>query len=241
MGDAGIAIADLVVSRGGRRVLDGLSLSVAPGEVYALLGGNGAGKSTALFALLGLLKPDAGSLRSAGRSVEADPDGVRAATAYLPETVALYEHLSALENVRYFLALAGVRRGKDEITDAFNTVRLPKETWARSLGAFSKGMRQKTAIALAMLRGAPVLLLDEPTSGLDPFAVQDFHSCLKDLRAQNVCVLMVSHDLLGCADTADRIGVLAGGKIAQEWRAATSDPRYDVAALHRAFAGPAAA
>ncbi len=228
---AGIAISGLVVARGGRRVLDGLSLAVEPGEVYAVLGGNGAGKSTTLSAILGLLKPDAGEIVVAGRTLSDDPDAVRAATAYLPESVALYEHLSALENVVYFLALARVRRERDEIADAFRAVRLEEGAWTRRLGGFSKGMRQKTAIALALLRRAPALLLDEPTTGLDPTAVQDFHASLADLRRRGVCVLMVSHDLLGCADTADRIGVLSGGRISQEWRAASAGPRYDVAAL----------
>jgi ABC-2 type transport system ATP-binding protein len=241
MTGAGIVISDLVVARGGRRVLDGLSLVVAPSEVYTVLGSNGAGKSTMLSVILGLLNPVSGDVVVAGRALSGDPDAVRAAAAYLPESVALYDHLSAQENVIYFLALAGVRRDLDEIAEAFRAVRLNEDAWTRRVGSFSKGMRQKTAIALALLRRTPALLLDEPTTGLDPAAVQDFHMCLSDLRHRGVCVLMVSHDLLGCIDTADRIGVLSGGRIAQEWQAASAGPRYDLAVLHSVFSGTTAA
>jgi ABC-2 type transport system ATP-binding protein len=239
MMDKGIFIEGLVVERGGRRILDGLSFSVPPGSVYALLGGNGAGKSTALFSILGLLKPGAGTVRVEGRDPAREADAVRSATAYLAENVALYEHLTARENVAYFLGLAGQKRTGAEIEEAFVSVRLDGVAWDRRLGAFSKGMRQKTAIALALLRKAPVLLLDEPTSGLDPAASADFHALLGDLKGRGVAVLMVTHDLLGAADSADAIGLIDRGCIAQEWRGGAGS--YDLTALHRAFSGQAAA
>jgi len=238
MTENGIRIEGLVVARGGRRVLDGLSFSVAPGSVYALLGGNGAGKSTALFSILGLLKPSAGSVRVDGKDPAREADAVRSATAYLAENVALYEHLSARENVAYFLGLAAQKRTRAEIEEAFDSVRLDSASWDKRLGAFSKGMRQKTAIALAILRKTPVLLLDEPTSGLDPAASADFHALLGDLKGRGVAVLMVTHDLLGAADSADAIGLIDRGCIAQEWRGGAGSD--DLKALHRAFSGQSA-
>lgn len=235
MSDAGILIENLVVDRGGRRILDGLSLSVEPGNVYALLGGNGAGKSTTLFAILGLLKPDSGTLTVAGKDPVREADAVRSATAYLAENVALYDHLSARENLTYFLGLAGQKRSRAEVEEAFTSVRLDPAAWDRRLGTFSKGMRQKTAIALAFLRNTPVLLLDEPTSGLDPAASADFHALLGDLKARGVAVLMVTHDVLGAADSADAIGLIDNGRLAREWRPAAGG--YDIAALHHAFTG----
>lgn len=232
---------DLVVLRGGRKIVDGASLTVAPGEIYALLGGNGAGKSTTLFAILGLIKRSSGVIQVAGHDPEVAPDAVRAAAAYLPENVALYDHLSALENVRYFLGLAGQTRTGAERDQAFDAVKLAPAARTRRVSGFSKGMRQKTAIALALLRQTPVLLLDEPTSGLDPAAARDFHDLLIDLRKRRVATLMVTHDLFGAADTADRIGVLQGGRIAQEWTAAAQGPRFDIQALHQSYAGPDAA
>ncbi|RBC75539.1 ABC transporter ATP-binding protein, partial [Xanthomonas oryzae pv. oryzae] len=110
-----ISICDLHVGYRGRAVLQGLTLDVAPGTVYALLGGNGAGKSSTLSTLLGFVKPTSGSLRVDGVDPVADPGKARARLAYLPENVALYEHLSALENADYLLALAGQRRSQATI------------------------------------------------------------------------------------------------------------------------------
>lgn len=229
-----VAIRDLVVRYRERRVLDGLSLSVEAGEVYALLGGNGAGKSTTLQALLGFLAPTSGDVRVCGHAPSAEPVQVRRSIAYIPENVALYEHLSARENVTYFLDLAGARRGAGEIEEAFRTVGLAAEAWDRRVSGFSKGMRQKTAIALAMLRRASVLLLDEPTSGLDPGAAADFNALLTTLRAEGAAILIVTHDLVGAADIADRIGFLDHGRIVDEARAAGPE-RFDLRALHALF------
>lgn len=241
MAGPGLEIRDLVVMRGDRRVVDGLSLSIPAGEIYALLGGNGTGKSTTLFATLGLIPRAGGEISVAGADPATDPDRVRRSAAYLPENVALYDHLSAIENVRYFLDLAGDRRSAGEIGEALDAVKLDAASRGRPLGGFSKGMRQKTAIALALLRRTPVLLLDEPTSGLDPAAAQDFHDLILDLRGRGVAILMVTHDLFGAADTADRIGVLQNGAIGQSWSANGGPQRFDVQALHRSYAGLAAA
>ncbi len=236
MSDPVLVIDQLVVERGGRRIVDGLSLRLAAGEIYALLGGNGAGKSTTLFAILGFLERSSGVLTVGGQDPANAIDAVRAQIAYLPENVALYDHLSARENVDYLLKVADCRRTRSDIEGAFEAVGLAATAWDQRAGSFSKGMRQKTAIALAMLRDTPLLLLDEPTSGLDPAASADFHALLETLAARGVAVLMVTHDLLGAADTADRIGLISGGRIANEWAAAHAEPRFDLNALHDGFA-----
>lgn len=232
---ATLAIDGLVVERGGRRIVDGLTLSLAPGDVYALLGGNGAGKSTTLFATLGLLPRSGGRVTVAGHDPATAADDVRAATAYLPENVALYPAFTARENVTYFLALAGTTRTPADIEAAFGAVKLSPAAWDRPVSGFSKGMRQKTAIALALLRRTPLLLLDEPTSGLDPAATRDFHALVADVASRGVSVLMVTHDLFGAADVAGRIGLLADGRLAREWTAAQTGPRFDLNALHDGF------
>lgn len=238
--DMPLAIRDLVVTRGQRRVLDGLSLNLAAGEIYALLGGNGAGKSTTLYAILGFLDRAGGTLQVAGADPASDPDAVRAQVAYLPENVALYDHLSARENVEYFLKLAGSPRSRAEVDAAFESVGLAASARDARAGNFSKGMRQKAAIALALLRQTPLLLLDEPTSGLDPAASADFHALLGALSGRGVAVLMVTHDLLGAADTASRIGLIQAGRIAREWTARETAPRFDLNELHDGFASTAA-
>lgn len=227
-----IAIDALVLARGGRRVLNGLTLAVAPGEIYALLGGNGAGKSTTLAALLGFLAPDSGSLRVNGVNPATQPEAARRQIAYLPENVALYEHLSADENLDYFLTLAGAPCSESERAAAYAAVGLQADARSRRTSGFSKGMRQKVAIALAVLRKVPVLLLDEPSSGLDPKATADFNALLQQLRARGTTILMVTHDLLGAADCADRIGFLDRGHLVEEVQRADG---YDVMALHRRY------
>ena len=237
-----ISINNLTVERGGRTVLDALSLSVAAGEIYALLGGNGAGKSTTLSALLGFLKPASGSMAVAGVDPATNAEGARHKIAYLPENVALYEHLTARENVEYFLALAGETHSADEIEAAFDAAGLQGEARNRPLGGYSKGMRQKVAIALAVVRQVPVLLLDEPTSGLDPRATTDFNALIGTLKERGTAILMVTHDLLGAADCADRIGFLDRGRIVEEVnRGVGSSGGYDVMALHRRYGEAVAA
>ncbi len=217
-------------------VLRVLSLRVRRGEIYALLGGNGAGKSTTINAFLGFARPASGSARVCGIDVWSDPLAARAQLAYVPENVALYEHLSARENIEYFLRLAGSGWTGERIDAALDAVGLDRTARDRRLGAYSKGMRQKVAIALAVARAVPVLLLDEPTSGLDPQATSEFNALLQSLRARQVAVLMVTHDLLGAAEVADRIGFLDRGAIAQEFEAAGTE-RFDVKDLYRRYAG----
>jgi len=207
---------------------------VPAGSITALLGGNGAGKSTTLSALLGFTRAQSGRIAVCGIDPAADPDGARRRIAYLPENVALYEHLSAVENADYLLALSGERQERGAITEALAAAGLQERAWDGRLGGFSKGMRQKVAIAVALLRQVPVLLLDEPTSGLDPRATADFNALLVAVRERGTAVLMVTHDLLSAADVANRIAFLEAGRVAHEL-AASGPERFDVRALHARF------
>lgn len=230
----------LSLARDGAIVLNNVSFTVAPGEIYALLGGNGAGKSTTLLTFLGFLTPSGGSVLVRGREVATDVEAARAAIAYLPEAAALYGHLSAYENLGYFLDLAGRKVTQAAIDAALDQVALPHEARARRMQAFSKGMRQKTAIALALLRDTPILLLDEPTSGLDPVAIDEFHAMVKALAAAGRTVLMVTHDVYGACQVADRVGLLRGGRLVGSFEA-TAGSRIDTETVHAAFAERAAA
>jgi ABC-2 type transport system ATP-binding protein len=225
---------DVVAGYGDHMILQGLDLRVQPGEIYALLGANGAGKTTTLSLFLGFIQPSSGQVRVNGIDPLADPTAARRQLAYIPENVALYEHLSARENMAYLLHLAGQPASASAIGDALAAAGLDAAAHGRRVSGFSKGMRQKVSIALALARKVPALLLDEPTSGLDPQASAEFSRILELLRGQGVAVLMVTHDLLGAADVADRIGFIDGGRLIEEVAAAGTE-RFDVRALHRRF------
>ncbi len=225
----------LSVDRGGHRVLNNVSFNVDEGEVFALLGGNGAGKSTTLLTFLGFLEPANGTATVNGLDVQNDKAAVRQQTAYLPESASLYAHLSARENLDYFLSLAGVSRTADDIEHALDTVSLAAEARSRRLSTYSKGMRQKVAIALAVLRKTPVLLLDEPTSGLDPVAIDEFNAILMKLSEAGTTVLMVTHDVYGACRVARRVGLLQEGQMVGIFEA-PENGQISVEALHQTFA-----
>lgn len=228
--------AGVVAGYGGHTILNGLDLRVEASEIYALLGANGAGKTTTLSLFLGFVQPARGRVRVNGADPVADPTSARRQLAYIPENVALYEHLSARENVSYLLDLAGQPANAQAIDEALASAGLDAAAHGRRVAGFSKGMRQKVSIALALAREVPALLLDEPTSGLDPLATAEFNGLLGLLRAQGVAILMVTHDLLSAADVADRIGFIDGGRLVEEV-AASGPERFDVRALHRRYAG----
>jgi ABC-2 type transport system ATP-binding protein len=216
-------------------VLNTVSFTVLPGEVYALLGGNGAGKSTTLLTFLGFLRPSGGEVLVAGQSVASNVEAARAQIAYLPEAASLYGHLDAYENLGYFLDLAGRKVTRAAVDAALDQVALPGEARSRRMQSYSKGMRQKTAIALALLRDTPILLLDEPTSGLDPVAIDEFHDLVKALAAAGRTVLMVTHDVYGACQVADRVGLLRGGQLVGSFEAPPGG-RIDTETVHAAFA-----
>jgi ABC-2 type transport system ATP-binding protein len=215
-------------------VLSGVSFEVAGGEVYGLLGGNGAGKSTTLSTFLGFLPVSGGRVIVNTRDVGSDVAAARRAMAYLPEAASMYEHLDARENLNYFLQLAGVVCGESDIDAALDRVSLAGEARGIKLRRYSKGMRQKVAIALAILRDTDILLLDEPTSGLDPTAIDEFHDLVRGLADAGKAILMVTHDVYGACQVADRIGLLRGGKLVDQF-AAPVGGRIQTETVHRAF------
>jgi ABC-2 type transport system ATP-binding protein len=213
---AALRVRDLVAGYGGAPVLDGVSLRLEAGELLAVLGGNGAGKSTLLKVLLGMLAPTSGTAAVFGVSPQADPVAARAKLAYVPENVAVYPHLSGVENLRYLLGLADRRPDDAALAAALREVDLPEAAWRARSASYSKGMRQKLLIALALLREAPLLLLDEPASGLDPEATDQLAALLARLRDAGKAILMVSHDLEATSAIADRYLFLAKGRVLRE-------------------------
>ncbi|MEM6328037.1 MAG: ABC transporter ATP-binding protein [Bacteroidota bacterium] len=200
----------------GTTAVDDLDLAIHPGEVYALLGPNGAGKTTTINLFLGFLAPDGGETLVDGLDVQAEPLETKRRLAYLPEQVALYPSLSGAENLKYFAALAGHNLTEADLAGFLDRAGLQREAHGRHAGTYSKGMRQKVGIALALAKGAKALLLDEPTSGLDPSASVEFSGLVRRLAEAGAAVLMATHDLFRVKDTASRVGVLVDGRLREE-------------------------
>ncbi|WP_053982031.1 ABC transporter ATP-binding protein [Marinagarivorans algicola] len=224
----------LHIKRANRAALNGINFHVNSGEIYALLGGNGAGKSTTLLSFLGFLKPSQGQVRVKGIEVKSNIAAARKVMTYLPESASLYDHMNAYENLKYFLQLAKRHVTESDIQHALNRVSLNQDSWKIKLRDYSKGMRQKVAIALSILRDTDILLLDEPTSGLDPAAIDEFHALIRDLANNGKAILMVTHDVYGACQVAERIGLLRDGQLVGEF-SSHSDAPIDPQIVHSAF------
>jgi ABC-2 type transport system ATP-binding protein len=208
----------------GVAALDGLELSVAAGEVVCLLGANGAGKTTTLHLLLGFLRADAGEAWVCGVDVAKDPRAARLQAGYLPEVVELYPLLTGRETLHYFEELAGRRLARGAATAAIERVGLRGEAIEKRVGTYSKGMRQKLGLAIALAKGARVLFLDEPMSGLDPGSANELVGLLQGLAEEGVAILMVTHDILRAHQVAHRIGIVRRGKLVEEVRSSDMAP-----------------
>ncbi len=196
-----------------------LDLLVRPGEIYCLLGANGAGKTTTINLLLGFIEPSSGSAHVAGIEVASDPNAARRQLAYIPETVMLYGTLSGLENLRYFAELSGQQHGDAELRDCLARAGLATAAHDRPLKGYSKGMRQKVGVAIALAKRAGALLLDEPTSGLDPKASNEFSELILALARDGAAILMATHDLYRARETGTRIGIMREGILCAQYEA----------------------
>lgn len=193
--------------------LNNLNLTIEAGEVFCLLGQNGAGKTTTINLFMGFAEPTSGAASVNGLDVGTQSLASKKYIAYIPETVMLYPNLTGLENLEFFSSLAGFHYSKMELGELLSHAGLQTEAHAQRVGGYSKGMRQKVGIAIALAKQAKALLLDEPTSGLDPKASNEFSTLIKDLAAEGVAVLMATHDIFRAKDVANRVGIMRGGNL----------------------------
>jgi ABC-2 type transport system ATP-binding protein len=201
----------------GLLALDTMNLKVGPGEIYCLLGANGAGKTTTINLFLNFIQPTSGKASINGVDVTRDPLLAKKYLSYLSENVTLYGSLTARQNLEFFSRIGGGRAMKtDEYGMVLREVGIPERDFDRRLREFSKGMRQKVGIAIAIIRDAPAVLLDEPTSGLDPKAAAEFVEILDQLRSRGKAILMSTHDIFRAAELADRVGVMKEGRKVME-------------------------
>lgn len=199
------------------RALDNLNLNIAAGDVYCLLGANGAGKTTTINLFLSFIKPTSGQALINNLDVAENPLETKKHLAYIPEQVNLYKNLTGLENLEYFASLAGENGYKKEnLRDFLAAAGLQPDAADKRVGGYSKGMRQKVGIAIALAKRADTLLLDEPTSGLDPKASNEFSELLKKLSIQGCAILMATHDLFRAKESGTRVGIMKRGKLLTE-------------------------
>ena len=198
----------------GAPALDRFSLLVPDGAIVALLGANGAGKSTTMRCFLDFTRPTCGHALVDGIDVAREPLRAKARLAYVPETVAVYDSLSGRQNLVFFAALDGrPLLARDEAAARLVDAGLPPDAVDRRVREYSKGMRQKLGLAIARARGARNFLLDEPTSGLDPDAAAELMASLVALRAEGAAILMATHDVFRAREVADRIVILRRGRM----------------------------
>ncbi|GAA4005466.1 ABC transporter ATP-binding protein [Hymenobacter fastidiosus] len=214
---------DLTKRYGDFTALHPLNLTVRPGDIYCLLGANGAGKSTTINLFLDFIEPSGGAAFINGLAVREHGPATKQQLAYIPENLMLYPDLTGLENLDFFCGLAGKAHSKTELLTLLHEAGLPEGFAQRRVAAYSKGMRQKVGIALAVAKDAKVLLLDEPTSGLDPKASNEFSALLLRLRERGVATLMATHDLFRARDTGTHIGIMKEGRLLESFGASSVD------------------
>jgi ABC-2 type transport system ATP-binding protein len=210
-----IEVNDLQRTFGANKAVDGMTFAVEPGEVFGLLGPNGAGKTTTVRLLNGILPPSAGTARVFGLDPVRDGAAIRQKTGVLTETPALYERLSARQNLEFFATLQNLpqpelARRVDEMLTFFDLGSRADD----KVETYSKGMKQRLALARALVHQPPLLFLDEPTSGLDPEAAQQVNGLIADLgRMDGQTVILATHNLLEAQRLCDRVAVMNKGKI----------------------------
>lgn len=193
------------------QAVKGVDLSIAPGELFGLIGHNGAGKSTLFKMMLGLIPITAGEIRIDGEPVNGPRfRETRRKIGYLPENVVLYDNLDGLETLKFFARLKSAPLAQcAEILEKVGLAHAGK----RPVRAYSKGMRQRLGFAQALLGSPQVLFLDEPTNGLDPKAIREFYVTLRELQSKGVTVIITSHILAELQERVDRLAILTAGEI----------------------------
>ncbi len=197
--------------------LDRVSFAVYPGQIYAMLGGNGAGKTTTINLFLNFLEPTEGEARVDGIVTHKEPLKAKEKISFVSENVMLYTTFTATQNLEYFAHLGGKHEyTRKDFRDVLLRVGLQEEAHDKKLRGYSKGMRQKCGIAIAILKNAPAILLDEPTSGLDPQAGFEFIRLLGSLRDEGKAILMSTHDIFRAKEVADVVGIMSKGRLVMQ-------------------------
>jgi ABC-2 type transport system ATP-binding protein len=197
--------------RGKVHALNGLSLEIRDGDFFALVGQNGAGKSTAMYCFLGLLKPTSGKVEVMGKSPHLGSP-LYESVAYLPEEPHYHLYLTVEEATQYYASLYGKRISAKTVHDVLERLGLAQFK-TLPLAKCSKGMKQKVGIAQCLIHETRLLFLDEPTRGLDPLLVREFRETLREIHQRGATIVMNSHVLSEIEMLANRVAIIDGGKV----------------------------
>jgi ABC-type multidrug transport system ATPase subunit len=200
---------------GAHLAVDGLHLTVGQGEIYGFLGPNGAGKTTTIMMILGLERPTAGEVSVFGGRLDKDRALVRSRVGFMGESQRLYENMTAREYLGFFADFYSVRDKEKKVDEVLSRVGL-YEVRNRFTGAFSRGMRQKLAMARVLLHDPDLLILDEPVSGLDPHGVKEIRDIILEENSKGKSVLISSHILSEIEKTCHRVGIISKGRLIAE-------------------------
>ena len=211
---AAIEVLDLYRSFGETRAVQGISFEVIQGEIFSLLGPNGAGKTTAISMLSCLLRPDKGDARIMGHSIISNPNEVKAVLGVVPQEIALYEDLTARENLTFWGKMYGLRgsalrRRVDEVLDIIGL----RDRANERVGKYSGGMKRRVNIGVALLHKPQVIYMDEPTVGIDPQSRRNILDSVVSLKDQGMTVLYTTHYMEEAQELSNHIAILDHGKL----------------------------
>ncbi|MFT3750199.1 MAG: ABC transporter ATP-binding protein [Agriterribacter sp.] len=207
----------------GTVAVNNLNLQLEKGEIFCLLGQNGAGKTTTINLFLGFTETSSGKSLINGIEVLPGKSDTKKFIAYIPEVVQLYGNLTGIENLDFFSRLAGFKYSPEMLGGYLSRAGLQKEAHHGRLSTYSKGMRQKVGIAIALAKNADVILMDEPTSGLDPKATAEFTAICKGLAAEGKTIFMATHDIFNAVNVGTRIGIMKAGNLVHTMNASSID------------------
>ena len=210
-----IETQDLTKRYNGVTAVNNLNLTIREGEIFGMLGPNGSGKTTTILMLLGLTEPTAGRVRVLGLDPARQPLSVKARVGYIPDQVGFYDDLTAVENLMYTAKLNGIPRKEAlaRIDDALDRMGL-SEVKDRAVKTYSRGMKQRLAVADVLIKQPHMVIMDEPTQGLDPEGAHEFLKIIRDLKDENITVLLASHLLHQVQSVCDRVGLFNQGRMA---------------------------
>ncbi len=198
----------------GHLALDALNLEIKQGEIFFLLGANGAGKTTSINIFLNFIEPTSGKALIDGIDVVEQPLETKKHVAFVSENVMLYGNFTARQNLDFFARLGGkTNLTKEDYYNVMRRVGLQEDAFERRLKTFSKGMRQKVGLAIAIIKDAGNIVMDEPTTGLDPKSAAELMQILLSLRGAGKSILMCTHDLFRAKEVADRVGIMKDGRL----------------------------